>query len=58
MCEPEAAAGLEKSGPVDPPREGVAMSNIGRELPPLEVVPEPEPEPVPESVPEPAAEPV
>jgi hypothetical protein len=37
---------------------GGAMSNIGRELPPIEVVPDVEPEPVPESVPEPAAEPV
>lgn len=33
------------------------MSNIGRELPPIEVVPDVQPEPVPESAPEPAAEP-
>jgi hypothetical protein len=34
------------------------MSNIGRELPPIEVVPEVEPEAVPEPVPERQSDPV
>jgi hypothetical protein len=37
---------------------GGAMSNIGRELPPIEVVPEVEPEAVPEPVPERQSDPV
>ena len=34
------------------------MSNIGRDLPPIEVVPDVEPEPIPEQVPEPQSDPI
>ena len=37
---------------------GGAMSNIGRELPPIEVIPDVEPEPIQEPVPEPQSDPV